>query len=370
MELNNEQLAAIQTNASKVLVAAAAGSGKSAVILERVKYLLDNGVDPTSICAITFTNMAAEELKTRIGTQGKGIFFGTIHGLANQILRRNNRDTSKLLEEENFDELFKLIHTEKLYIPHYSHLLVDEFQDISDKEYEFFRDLKPDNYFYCGDAQQAIYGFRGGNKDIFEKLARDIQVTKYILHQNYRSSKQIISFGEAFLDQCREPLYRVHNLTEKIGSKPIICAPLLGNFNNCRTSHTILERIIDDEIKFSSNFKDWFILCRTNAQVDLVMWELKNRDIPNATFKKGDIDLSKLKKLTEENSVKVLTIHSAKGLENENVIVYGARNWNDEELRLNYVAATRAKNKLYWIIESQKKKTSHCGKRTLLSLNF
>lgn len=364
MELNTQQKLAIETSQPRVLVASGAGAGKTAVLLERVKFLLSQKVEPTSICAITFTNMAAEELKTRIGTQGDGVFFGTIHGLANQILRRNNIDTSKLLEEENFDELFKLIHKKKIYIPHYSHLLVDEFQDISDKEYSFFKDLKPDNFFYCGDSQQSIFSFRGGNKDIFESLARDSKTTVYKLTNNYRSTQEIIKFGEDFLNNCREPLYRIHNITEKTGSTPTV---LLANKN--KTSYDILLDLIDTEIK--GDYKNWFILCRTNAEVDLVMWSLNKKGIPNVTFKKSLIDLSKLKEITEENSIKVLTIHSAKGLENENVIVYGARNWSDEELRLNYVAATRAKNKLYWIIEQPKKKKSksfHSVKT--LSLNF
>lgn len=364
MELNTQQKLAIETSQPRVLVASAAGSGKTTVLLERVKFLLSQKVEPTSICAITFTNMAAEELKTRIGTQGEGVFFGTIHGLANQILRRNHIDTSKLLEEENFDELFKLIHKKKIYIPHYSHLLVDEFQDISDKEYSFFKDLKPDNFFYCGDSQQSIFSFRGGNKDIFESLARDPRTTVYKLTNNYRSTQEIIKFGEDFLNNCREPLYRIHNITEKKGSMPMV---LLANKN--KTSYDILLDLINTEIK--GDYKNWFILCRTNAEVDLVMWSLNKKGIPNVTFKKSLIDLSKLKEITEENSIKVLTIHSAKGLENENVIVYGARNWSDEELRLNYVAATRAKNKLYWILEQPKKKKSksfHSVKT--LSLNF
>ena len=54
--------------------------------------------------------------------------------------------------------------------------------------------------------------------------------------------------------------------------------------------------------------------------------------------------LDKLK----DNRVKVLTIHTAKGLENKNVIVSGARLYNEEERKIAYVAATRAEQSLYW----------------------
>jgi superfamily I DNA/RNA helicase len=48
------------------------------------------------------------------------------------------------------------------------------------------------------------------------------------------------------------------------------------------------------------------------------------------------------------NTVKVLTIHSAKGLEANNVIVIGSRFYNLEERCISYVAATRARNRLIW----------------------
>jgi superfamily I DNA/RNA helicase len=48
------------------------------------------------------------------------------------------------------------------------------------------------------------------------------------------------------------------------------------------------------------------------------------------------------------DTVKVLTIHSAKGLEADNVIVIGPKFYNLEERCISYVAATRARNNLYW----------------------
>ena len=68
-----------------------------------------------------------------------------------------------------------------------------------------------------------------------------------------------------------------------------------------------------------------------------------------------------------ENTVKVLTIHTAKGLEAKNVVVIGAR-WNDVEERcINYVAATRAKELLVWTTKKTKyarKKKTNFGPRT------
>ena len=54
----------VESDASHIIVAAGAGSGKTRVLIERIKYLINNKeVDPSSIVAITFTNMAADEMK-------------------------------------------------------------------------------------------------------------------------------------------------------------------------------------------------------------------------------------------------------------------------------------------------------------------
>ena len=57
------------------------------------------------------------------------------------------------------------------------------------------------------------------------------------------------------------------------------------------------------------------------------------------------------------NTVKVMTIHASKGLEAKNVIVVGAKFYSDEEKRISYVAATRAKHNLVWYKVPTKKQT-------------
>ena len=78
------------------------------------------------------------------------------------------------------------------------------------------------------------------------------------------------------------------------------------------------------------------------------MTKLEEKNIPYISFKKGDLDLIEMEALLKDNRVKVLTIHTAKGLENKNVIVTGARLYNEEERKIAYVAATRAEQSLYW----------------------
>ena len=70
--------------------------------------------------------------------------------------------------------------------------------------------------------------------------------------------------------------------------------------------------------------------------------------VPNVIVKRGDLDLEQMGHLLEENKVKIMTIHSAKGLEFPYVVVVGAKTFSQEERRICYVAATRSMDSLYW----------------------
>ena len=87
--LDQQQDLAVHARDNNVLVVAGAGSGKTRVLTERIKFLLEEGVPPCNIVAITFTNMAAEEMKERLyDVEGIGdAFIGTIHSFANRVMK-------------------------------------------------------------------------------------------------------------------------------------------------------------------------------------------------------------------------------------------------------------------------------------------
>lgn len=87
--LDPQQDAAVHARDSLILVVAGAGSGKTRVLTERIKFLLETGTAPCNIVAITFTNMAAEEIKERLyDVEGIGdTFIGTIHSFANRVMK-------------------------------------------------------------------------------------------------------------------------------------------------------------------------------------------------------------------------------------------------------------------------------------------
>ena len=92
--LNKEQREAVQTVQGPLLVLAGAGSGKTKLLTSRIAYLIQNGVRPRNILAVTFTNKAAKEMKERLGNilgenVVKYMWVGTFHGICGRILREN-----------------------------------------------------------------------------------------------------------------------------------------------------------------------------------------------------------------------------------------------------------------------------------------
>ena len=89
--LNDEQQRAVQHINGPLLIIAGAGSGKTSVLTSRIAYLLEQGVKPWEILAITFTNKAAAEMKQRVetivGAVAKQIWLSTFHSFCARFLR-------------------------------------------------------------------------------------------------------------------------------------------------------------------------------------------------------------------------------------------------------------------------------------------
>lgn len=91
-ELNEPQREAVTTIEGPVMVIAGAGSGKTRALTYRVAYMIQEGIDPFSIMALTFTNKAAREMKERItqlvnASDARNVWMGTFHSIFARILR-------------------------------------------------------------------------------------------------------------------------------------------------------------------------------------------------------------------------------------------------------------------------------------------
>src|SRR6478672_12117263 len=92
-ELNPQQCAAVMAPPGPALVIAGAGSGKTRTLIYRVAYLLENGIAPSNILLLTFTNKAAREMLDRVANllpnDITGLWGGTFHSVGNRLLRRH-----------------------------------------------------------------------------------------------------------------------------------------------------------------------------------------------------------------------------------------------------------------------------------------
>lgn len=412
--LDKNQQEIVDSNEPRIIVEAGAGSGKTRVLIERVKRLLKDGVEPSNMVCITFTNMAAEEMKERlVDVPGIGdCFIGTIHSFANKIFKNSNieyklfneeiqdqfmsvlialygkfltmpvylkyKEYAKkvdmgLMEEEDIERFIdpNALYEIKVFLKNYrdknypenmnilckrhnvitfdellerttkyfkeidgkvEYLFVDEFQDIGPLEKKFFQALNADNYFYVGDEKQALYAFKGGNVNFFLNLIKSPKWKTYYLKNNYRCGQAILELATRVIVQADDVI-----------SYESIC-------KSGKVGNTIVDSKykIDEYLKNITNYKDWFVLVRTNK--DLVKLEAKMREfeIPYVSFRKGEMTLDQMRNCMAEDKVKLLTIHTSKGLESPNVLLWG--NFpirqkpylrNNDELKVLYVGITR-----------------------------
>ena len=108
--LNQAQRDAVTANTPALLVLAGAGSGKTRVLVHRIAWLIAmENLSPHAIMAVTFTNKAAHEMRSRVesllGRSSSSMWIGTFHGLAHRLLRAHAKeadlpDTFQILDSE------------------------------------------------------------------------------------------------------------------------------------------------------------------------------------------------------------------------------------------------------------------------------
>ena len=110
--LNARQKEAVETLSGPLLILAGAGSGKTKTLTHRIANLINHGVRPSEILAVTFTNKAANEMRERLARLLNQLpsrsfmpYMGTFHGIAVRVLRQE-------AEAINFDRNFVIYDTD------------------------------------------------------------------------------------------------------------------------------------------------------------------------------------------------------------------------------------------------------------------
>ena len=268
------------------------------------------------------------------------------------------------------DDLFKNVPAVKAkWQKKFELIFVDEYQDTDPVQYRIIKALaeKHLNLRVVGDDDQGIYGFRGANlQNIlnFEEDYRDARDAKVItLEQNYRSTQQIVKASRAIADFNPDRREKELFTTNAEGDK----VKHLHSANQKEEAVTITD-FINRASQEIWRFRDFAILCRTSRQAIAFEEALDALGIPYVGGESPD---------TPKDAVSIMTIHKSKGLEFPNVFVAGVctgllphyltnkKEW-DEELRLLYVAMTRAKNWLCLSSYDRDESQYQCGRSQFL----
>ncbi|MBF0134396.1 MAG: UvrD-helicase domain-containing protein [Magnetococcales bacterium] len=296
-QLNPPQTAAVTAADGPVMILAGAGSGKTRVLTRRLAWLIvEHGISPEEILAVTFTNKAAREMRERVAQwiamdpqTSRRLWVGTFHGMGARILRQNadkigftsdflildasdqERIIRKQTEELQFSDVYwtpkrlantfsrwkdaglgpeeiteehlrnprdrtrisslfakyqeglrktncmdfgdLLVNCLRLWRNHpetldryrfrFRHILVDEYQDTNQVQYDWMRALASHHGNLCvvGDDDQSIYSWRGARLDNILNFEKDFPNTQIIrLEQNYRSTGNILKAASRLID--------------------------------------------------------------------------------------------------------------------------------------------------------------------------
>lgn len=189
-------------------------------------------------------------------------------------------------------------------------------------------------------THNSIYSFNGADYTLMEKLAKQKGVRAYSLNYNYRC-------GATILDYSRKLLMGLPHIFH---DNSISRASQKGEVFITEGTMSDIPTLIEQDGEYGR----WFVLCRYNREIHFLENLFNYTGIPYINFRQGDLSNEELNLALNSPKVKLLTIHSAKGLGADKVIVYGARYSNAEEKRVSYVAATRARQLLVWIKPKKK----------------
>lgn len=271
LEFNPEQTKALQAGPHPVLVLAGPGTGKTRTLMGRIAHLLSRGDHPRRLLVVTFTRRAANELRERLlHLQGENEALpqaDTLHAMAYEFWTRTQGEPPVLLSEDAAQRVFAAANPslsatkakslwqdlsrarETRCIPEglseyaqkfskqkqdwnladytdllefwleqtadgqfpqsYTHILVDEAQDLSPLQWELLKALTPaggNGFWAIGDPRQSIYGFRGAIQGIAEQLRSNWENLEiHRLRVNYRSAQSLINAACALFPEDALP---------------------------------------------------------------------------------------------------------------------------------------------------------------------
>jgi hypothetical protein len=357
MDLQQEQLARSLGEGHRV-IHGVAGSGKTLILGYRAIHLAQACVKP--ILILCYNKALAGKLREQMASRGLGgkVIVQTFHSWCSAQLRAYNVDMPKNEgDNEAFyagmvDALIRAVDRKKVPSGQYDAVLIDEGHDFRPEWLKLvvqMVDPISNSLMVLYDDAQSIYEHTKKQKFSFKSLGIQAQGRTTILKINYRNTQEILNVAATFARELLSP--------EEADEDGVpIVQPMSAGRHGTPPSLVILPTLDEESLwiinqlkdanRNGTPWKDMAILYRNYYPVGQTLEKkLKSAGIPVSA--KSEV------KFTEgQDTVKMITMHSSKGLEFPVVAIPGVGLLNDDkaeledEVRLLYVAMTRATSRL------------------------
>lgn len=271
----------------RIVVAAGPGSGKTRVLVHKLaSLLLLEDVKHEQLLMLTFSRAAATEFKQRliqlIGNAAHFVDIKTFHSYCFELLGRiGNLDDS----DEVVVNATRMINNQEVEPNRIRKtvLVIDEAQDMSGDEYNLVVALMNANedmrVIAVGDDDQNIFEFRGSDSKYLRELTKGSDARLIEMTENYRSSKHIVNFANAF----------VTNIQDRMKSKPIISMSKNDGFVSItqHKSEHLYEPLIND-LLFYHRQGSTCVLTQTNEEAATVVALLRKRGLKSKLIQSTD----------------------------------------------------------------------------------
>ena len=369
------EIAVEEGSAPGVLVNAVAGSGKTRTLIESVKTLLCNGVIPDDIIVITFTRNAAEQLQHRLGLQDSGMMVDTFHAIAMRLVDTqgecghafawagidgdgdgdggdgdgdgaNDSDGKEIYGLCEYPGKLNAWLKESEEGRHFARgirfLVIDEYQDCDEVQCEILKEFKNASVLAFGDEDQNIFTWRGSGSGMGRSAFTGLK--QMSLTENFRSSPEIVAIANTLLPVISPGTTPTTMFTSS--RRTGLLPTLVYAKSRCEEIRYAIDTI-ETWVALGVPLNQCAILSNENRILNMIEEETILCGIP----------CTRLRSDKDNLSIAILTIHTAKGLEWDNVIITGCSDssfprFKDSEDQVNenrrvfYVALTRARKKL------------------------
>lgn len=246
-----------------------------------------------------------------------------------ELYKASNLELNKEINALSFADINKLVFKllvqsldkEALYFRldgRINHLLVDEFQDTNVIQYEIILPLITEivsgygqnglgSFFYVGDTKQSIYKFRGGKKELFDKLGDDFsQIDIENLPSNYRSLKALVKFNNAVFEEIyhryglefepQEPAKKDETISYAVSGECAYFEVEKNDYGYLRvlSSEDIAGAVVSQAkelLKAGVNASDITVLCWKNSDISLISEVLSSEGIKSVN--EGTLELKR-----------------------------------------------------------------------------